>query len=380
MAANTLPYHLRQNKAIERQIFLDLLTRISVFAPLSTYQYIGMGGPFLEDFKAIHSLFGITEMISFDMEPLTIKRQNINKPVPFIECKLADSSEFVASFEKTEKNSIFWFDYTNPNKIKEQLDDFRSAIGLLQEGDVLKITLNLEIDSLCSEEKLRNEEMKLKTNEQIKNIGKRLWELRGNTLDDEQIRELQQELGNIQKGSFGRPNREKLQERRLYELKQKVGDYAESIEVNEMTSDAYPGVIMKILRKVVEQSLAGELKDFIFYPLCALAYADTQKMFTFTGILLNRENQATFEEKTQIQSWGFSSHDWTSIHKIETPFLSMHEKLCIDKTLLKEKEWAKDFNFYADIFDPKSFEKSKQLLTNYIKFYRYYPNFSKILV
>ena len=67
MSGGTVPYHLRQNKAIDRSLFIDLLARLNRCRDISDYTYIGFGGPFLEDFKSVHSFTGISKMISIEM-------------------------------------------------------------------------------------------------------------------------------------------------------------------------------------------------------------------------------------------------------------------------------------------------------------------------
>ena len=44
------PYHLRPNKAIDRFLLVDLLRHVP-YEERKRYEYIGLGGPFLEDFK-----------------------------------------------------------------------------------------------------------------------------------------------------------------------------------------------------------------------------------------------------------------------------------------------------------------------------------------
>jgi len=64
MSGTSIPYHLRQNKAIDRYAFLELLSRIDRFCNITEYSYIGFGGHSLEDFKYVHSRFGINNMTS----------------------------------------------------------------------------------------------------------------------------------------------------------------------------------------------------------------------------------------------------------------------------------------------------------------------------
>ena len=59
MSGSSLPYRLRPNKAVDRELFLSLLMRLTPKLGLEKYHYVGLGGPFLEDFRLLHSRIGI---------------------------------------------------------------------------------------------------------------------------------------------------------------------------------------------------------------------------------------------------------------------------------------------------------------------------------
>ena len=67
MSAGTLPYHLRQNKAVDRAVFIDMLMRIHTYISVRDHAYVSLGGPFLEDFRIIHAALGIRRMISLNL-------------------------------------------------------------------------------------------------------------------------------------------------------------------------------------------------------------------------------------------------------------------------------------------------------------------------
>jgi len=108
----TLPYHLRQNKAIDRNLFIDLLGRIGRYRNISDYQYIGFGGPFLEDFKLLHASLRLKNMTSLEQSEEVVKRQKFNKPVSSINPLKKTSGEYLTEFD-FDSPSIVWFDYTS---------------------------------------------------------------------------------------------------------------------------------------------------------------------------------------------------------------------------------------------------------------------------
>ena len=74
-AGSSLPYRLRPNKAVDRELFLSLLMRLAPKFALEKYHYVGLGGPFLEDFRMIHGRLGIAKMTCIETEEEVHKRQ-----------------------------------------------------------------------------------------------------------------------------------------------------------------------------------------------------------------------------------------------------------------------------------------------------------------
>ena len=67
-AGSSLPYRLRPNKAVDRELFLSLLMRLAPKLALEKYHYVGLGGPFLEDFRLVHGRLGIAKMTCIETE------------------------------------------------------------------------------------------------------------------------------------------------------------------------------------------------------------------------------------------------------------------------------------------------------------------------
>ena len=146
-AASSLPYQLRPNKAVDRELFLSLLARVSGSLRIETYAYIGLGGPFLEDFRLIHSRLGITDLVCVEEEEAVHRRQLFNRPAPCVDCKHDTLEEFIDSTE-FEKPVIIWFDYTDPKKITDQIERFSETVLFVRLNSILRITLNANAGSL----------------------------------------------------------------------------------------------------------------------------------------------------------------------------------------------------------------------------------------
>ena len=353
-------YHLRIKKAIERQIFIDLLHRINSFESIYNYQYISFGGPFLEDFKLMHGHFGIQKMISLEIEEEVLKRQRFNSPLSgdCISLKLTNSGRFIDDeLGQLEGKIIFWLDYAIPKDTEDQINEFMQALRIMQNHSIVKITLNAEPKNLYSDENYLDE---LCNNQ----------ELYAKTKDDPNAAE-----------KFKR-------EKRYNELKerlQKSGIFPSTITkeywISKNSFDIYPEVLFKSL--IIASSLALRGSDLVFHPLTSFKYADGQQMLTFTGILLSRKEEEveTFLEKTGLKNCNMYIDDPDSKDKkwpvhIKTDSISILEKSYFDRFLpysnnnirsfFKDKEWLNNS------------KDARKMFINYLKFYRYYPNFAKV--
>ena len=72
-------YHLRLNKSIDRLLFIDIIKAFNIFFDVHQYRYIGLGGPYLEDFKLLSYTFPEMKMISLESDVETYRRQVFHK-------------------------------------------------------------------------------------------------------------------------------------------------------------------------------------------------------------------------------------------------------------------------------------------------------------
>lgn len=152
MSGASLPYHLRPNKAIDRYAFLELLSKIDRYSSISDYKYIGFGGHSLEDFKYIHSRFGLGNMLSIEEDADVYNRQKFNRPHNCIDCLQQSSSTFIDDFQRTQK-TIIWLDYVRPKELLQQIEEFQATIRKLELLDIIKITVNSHAASYVQSQK-----------------------------------------------------------------------------------------------------------------------------------------------------------------------------------------------------------------------------------
>lgn len=139
MSGSSIPYHIRQHKAVDRRLFIDLLTRLERWRSLKDYAYISMGAYPLEDHKQMFRHLGLTKLISFDLDPAVVARQQFNIPVKSCRCIERTSAELVDNLEAVledcdvdaSSSVIVWLDYTAPSEIGTQLREFEALLNNL---------------------------------------------------------------------------------------------------------------------------------------------------------------------------------------------------------------------------------------------------------
>ena len=346
MSGEKVPYHLRQNKHVERQLFAELLAHVDRAHPIRDYLYVSFGGVFFEDFKLMHSVFGMRHMLSLEILEWVYQRQDKNRPYGCVKCKNMTSANFIDSIDIIReefagaKHIVCWLDYAAARETRRQLEEYKALLPKLERFDIVKITLNAN----------------------------------PTTLGDyrEELRKLKEDNNN--------PDTEaqSLQKLRLGCLRERLGDMLpEGIESEELTKSAYPGVLLRAIQ-LAAASAMKEQPSLSFQPLGSYVYSDSEHtMLTCTGILLDssEEKRGRFLTATKLRKFEFSGLDWNLI-KIDVPFLSAREKFLLD-TDMYEKEpeaVAEQLGFRFD----KGAERSLAMLKEYFRFHRFYPHFHRI--
>ncbi len=323
----TLPYHLRPNKAVDRNLFVELLLMINLYNKISDYSYIGFGGPFLEDFKIIHASLGLTEMVSIENNEDVYNRQKFNSPLNCIEYKKEQCSDFIDNFSN-EGNVIIWLDYATP-RLLDQLNELRRLIVKVSKYDIVKITVNVNPQAL------------------------------GEPDPDEP-------------NNTDIPAPEILHRYRLKKLMEAIPDYfPEGTTFDMMRRLHYPKIICKAFEIAAKKAMEG-IPELYYQPLTIFTYADSgNPMLTITGIMLEEKEEADFFEKTGIDDWIFAKAKWSDPLLIDVPELSVKERIQLDAMLPHHTR--------GDIYSSLNFIK-KDKIDNYICYYRHYPLFGKIVL
>lgn len=326
-----IPYHLRTNKNIERQLFIELLKKINLYQNLSNYTYIGFGGQFLEEYKILYSSLEIKRMISLEIDELVHKRQEFNKPLSCIDCLHSDSSSYINDYDRSSVGpTIVWLDYTDM-ALYSQLKDSEDMLEKLEHGDIFKITFNANPANLCREDS----------------------------------------------GLSGSA----LHQKRLETYETTVSEYFPPSITDEtmMTKKKYPNVLKNTLKIMIDKVFRE--KSLKFIPVSSFAYEDGQQMFTLTGMVLDENAYSSFFTTTKLRDWNFFS-DWDkNIVFIDVPWLSTKEKALVDQYMPKKAEvdLSEVHNEIGLCLSSSNIEDSIRKLKEYANYFHVMPQFMKIV-
>lgn len=321
MSGSSLPYHLRTNKAIDRQIFFDLLNNLHMPSKLHLYKYISLGGPMLTDHQSLHYQLGLTKLESIERDEAAFSRQNFNKPFGCIDCIKTSIADYVLNFDEQEP-VIVWLDYVD-TKWSQQFNECYELLSKLKEFDVFKVTFNA------------NPEM-----------------LTGNS-----------------------------EEERLAKFKEKASSsyLSDNLIVNDVIPmDRLAQTIVDTFNSLVDDAIDAA-SDLEFEPLTIFRYIDNRhQMLTITGVVLPRKEDSRTDliEKSHLTTWENLSSDWRDIHEINVPDLTFKERVVINQLLPADsnEELYGKLPFKLD----KNDRKGLKAIANYIKYYRYMPHFQKL--
>lgn len=313
-AGSSLPYRLRPNKAVDRELFLSLLMRLAPKLALENYHYVGLGGPFLEDFRLIHGRLGIAKMTCIETEEQVHRRQLFNRPIASIEC-VHKSLEDYLDETNLDSPTIIWFDYTEPKDITSQIERFARTIGTVQVGSILRVTLNANPGSLGKPD------------------------------------------GNLSEAE--------LMEWRLQAFQKRLGAlFPSGLIADEMKQKNFGKSLLHALKLAVDKEVLSFRDRRIVWAL-ATHYADGQAMVTAALVVCQNEDKAIEEV---VKAWEF--HATTDApHRVDLPALSTLERLTMESN--DDAQTKMGFELPKSNMGENPFDVFK-------KFYRIYPHFSRV--
>ena len=311
---SSLPYRLRPNKAVDRELFLSLLIRLAPKLALEKYHYVGLGGPFLEDFRMIHGRLGVAKMTCIEVEEQVHKRQVFNRPVASIECVHKSLEDYLDGID-FDTPTIIWFDYTDPKGITTQVERFARTIGTVPIGSILRVTLNAN------------------------------------------------------PGTLGKPaenlSEAKLMEWRIQAFQRRLGSlFPSGLAADGMTQKNFGKSLLYALRLAVEKEALSFRDRRVVWAL-ATHYADGQAMVTAALVICEKDDNSIEE---LVKGWEFYTTA-DAPHRLDLPALSTLERL----TMESDVNAKANMNFEL----PES-DMGENPFDVFRKFYRIYPHFSRV--
>jgi hypothetical protein len=273
-SGSSVPYKLRPNKAVDRELFLSLLTRLAPALALEGHHYIGLGGSFLEDFRLVHARLGIDRMTSVEIEFEAHKRQLFNRPTASVECVHSSLEEYLDEHD-FDLPAIIWFDYTEP-KTAEQIGRFARTVGEVKLNSILRLTLNAQPSSLGEPKPM----------------------LSGALLYDWRLKEFKDRLGSLCPTDITAAGMERI---------------------------AYGPSILRALFIAVEKEVLSHADRKVVWAL-STHYADGQPMVTATLVVCAVDDTLI---ETLVKGWNFYSPPSQSL-RIDLPALSTLERLTME--------------------------------------------------
>ncbi len=377
MSGHAVPYQLRPNKFVERQLFLDILDFVRVWNGPSKYLYAAMGGRFLEDFKQVNSRFAIEHMISIESDKTTCQRQDFNR-LGFIECRKQTSEQFIDGFDRLvsehpNKRFLVWLDYTEANKRGKQLGEFRQLVSKLSPGDVAKITLNANSQSYRRRASVltqRDFDTYLRDPESPtrKDFESYLASIVASNNDDP---------GAGPERSFAMSDSD-YETICVENLKVQLGEYlpTEDVSFEHLESDAFAAFLAESVKIAALKGVEGDGLQIL--PLGIFRYRDGEhQMLTVTSVVADEAVVKRIGSDHVFAEWQFRASHWTEVHELSVPDISAKERHHIEHLISLNSNPNDIHNEIPFRFDDNE-QRSLSLLKTYLKHYRRYPTFVHI--
>jgi hypothetical protein len=288
---------------------------------------VGLGGPFLEDFRLIHSRIGIDKMVCVESEEAVHRRQSFNRPRESIHCVHANLEEFL---ETTEFDGpvVLWLDFTEPKTVVSQIEAFARQACELPIYSVVRITLNANPGSL----------------------GKPPAGQTAVTLPGE---------------STKAGGTETELDWRLARFKERLGGRAPSkLSPEDMTHRNFGTSLLKALWLCADRGILDHPERKLVWAL-ATHYSDGQPMVTATVVVVPEHDQ---DVRSIIDAWQFASSPSTPL-RLDLPALSTIERLTMESTADPKARMGYDL--------PES-DMGEDPFDAFKRFYRMYPHFARV--
>ncbi len=309
-------YRLRPAKSIERKMLAEAISRLFTFGKPSSFQYIGFGAIWFNDFILFHKALGFDKMISIEKDAHLQKRFEFNRPLNCIDLKFGHSNMILPTLNWKNK-TVLWLDYVCGLN-DEVLKDISLVSSQMTSGSLLIISVNAE-PRFYKAKKEDDPEQKM-------------------------ISGLKTMVG----------------ENRVPNYVKKEADM-NGWNTADICRDIFTNEIEETL-KIRNGVIADDTNKFRYQQLYNFRYKDGARMATFGGVV--------FQEKdlNRLESCAFDHFEFyrsgTESYYINPPLLTFREIHALEKIVHSDRKEAKKIPIEADKIE------------DYIKLHRYFPTFA----
>lgn len=329
MSGHDIPYQLRPNKFIDRQMFLEVLARlVGKYGP-ENYIYVSMGGRHLIDHHAVYDRLGIEALYAFDKDAHVVARQEFNKPTNKAVCKAMSSADLPGKIDEiveafpTRENLIVWLDYTDVRRRLEQLQEAVQTLERMAHGDIFRITLNADPRRLPTDG----------------------WKDAG------------------AKGPY---------EYRAEQLRGQIPRYL-PVAIKSISDSDLPKVLASCVEIAAKKAEAAK-PNLQITPVLITSYDDGTPMLTVTCAVSDK-NEADKFPPAHFLKWKFACRGWDDVRMIYAPTLSAREQHRFNEIMHRSpKEMLAALSFKPGDDD----EQCLRALSSYKSLHRYYPVFRHV--
>lgn len=315
-----IDYSIRRAKYAERRMLRDIFRRLRPFGQVEDYEYIGLGSVWFSDFLLFHRSLGIKKMISIEKAEGAKERFEYNRPF-HIDLRFGHTSKMLPKID-LDGRKVIWLDYDDALR-PEILRDVRTVASKAGSGSLLAVTVRCsssrETDQFRSERAEGDEsDTRSPSTRFLSNFSD--FSVRDDIID-----------ADLEGYVFGRLSL-------------------------ELINDQIDDVLSK--RKIAERGLIKRL------PVCSFEYSDGTQMATAVMLLVGKSEEALVAE-CDFQSLDFI--DGTEPVYINVPNITPKEFRDLERQLPLPSGTALDRGFVP-----------ADQVTQFVKFYRYLPNYAVV--
>jgi len=317
-------YALRPAKNIERKMLCEALGNLSCIASIRSYRYVGFGSVEFVDFSLFHQRLGIRDMLSIERAEEFEDRFEFNKPYSCIKIEWGMSHAVLPTLDWS-KRTILWLDYDRPLN-RDILGDIELLVSSTRSGSVIIVTVNAEPQKTFESDNIHETRLKAL----VSRVG---------------ADHLPLILGD---GGTRRPLR---------------GADLAKWGLAKVSRDIIHNVIQKTLND--RNGALTARAQLQYKQLFNFRYADTAKMLTVGGILLNSRDQSKLPRGVFEQLEFVSCDD--KPYYIESALLTLRELRHLDRCLTPTGYVQQPPNWLP-----------KRECHKYRRIYRYFPTFAEV--